>query len=62
MNDGMGNSVVSDSENRFSGKTYFYTIGFSVTFPFDVLEIYMFIFVGVVCGFGGAFYVYSHRR
>ena len=36
--------------------------GFSVTFPFDVLEIYMFIFIGVICGFGGAFYVYSHRR
>ena len=36
--------------------------GFSVTFPFDVLEIYMFILIGIVCGFGGAFYVYSHRR
>jgi chloride channel 2 len=36
--------------------------GFDVSFPFDPVEIYMFAFIGALCGLGGAFYVYAHRR
>ena len=33
-----------------------------VDIPFDPLELFIFAFVGVICGFGGAFYVFFHRN
>ncbi|XP_064642186.1 chloride channel protein 2-like isoform X2 [Lineus longissimus] len=31
-------------------------------FPFDPVELLAFAFIGIVCGLGGALYVYLHRR
>ena len=36
--------------------------GFSMEFPYDPQELLVFILVGVVCGFGGALYVWTHRK
>ena len=33
-----------------------------VDMPFDPLELFIFAFVGVICGFGGALYVFFHRN
>ena len=35
--------------------------GFSMEFPYDPQEIMIFILMGVVCGLGGALYVFTHR-
>ena len=35
--------------------------GFSMEFPYDPQEIVIFILIGVVCGLGGALYVFTHR-
>ena len=35
---------------------------FNVDFPYDAKEIVIFAAIGIVSGFGGAFYVYCHRR
>ena len=36
--------------------------GFSMEFPYDPQELIIFTLVGVVCGFGGALYVFTHRK
>ncbi|XP_022110153.1 chloride channel protein 2-like isoform X1 [Acanthaster planci] len=35
---------------------------FRVDFPFDPQELIAFAFIGIVCGFGGALFVFVHRR
>ena len=36
--------------------------GFSMEFPYDPQELFIFAMMGVCCGLGGALYVYLHRR
>merc|ERR1719225_535645 len=36
--------------------------GYSMEFPYAPEELLVFIMIGVVCGLGGALYVYTHRR
>ena len=36
--------------------------GFSMEFPYDPQELLVFTLIGVVCGFGGALYVWTHRK
>ncbi|XP_063704371.1 chloride channel protein 2 isoform X4 [Culicoides brevitarsis] len=35
---------------------------YAMDFPFDPQELIVFALMGVVCGFGGAFYVWTHRQ
>ena len=35
---------------------------FNVEFPYDARELVIFAAIGIFCGFGGALYVYCHRR
>ncbi|XP_014239221.2 chloride channel protein 2 isoform X2 [Cimex lectularius] len=42
-------------------KAYFQT-NFTMDFPFDPQELLVFSLMGVVCGLGGALYVWSHRQ
>ena len=35
---------------------------FPVDFPYDPRELFVFIGIGVICGFGGAVYCFAHRR
>ncbi|CAH1398800.1 unnamed protein product [Nezara viridula] len=42
-------------------KAYFQT-NFTMEFPFDPQELVVFSLMGVVCGIGGAAYVWSHRQ
>ncbi|KAL1115624.1 hypothetical protein AAG570_005914 [Ranatra chinensis] len=42
-------------------KAYFQT-NFTMEFPFDPQELVVFSLMGVVCGLGGALYVWSHRQ
>merc|ERR1719422_2050168 len=36
--------------------------GFSMEFPYDPQELLVFTLIGVVCGFGGGLYVFTHRK
>ena len=36
--------------------------GYSVEFPYDPRELFLFALIGAMCGLGGSFYVYAHRR
>ncbi|KAI5713177.1 hypothetical protein M8J75_014240 [Diaphorina citri] len=40
----------------------FFPTNFTMDFPFDPQELTVFALIGVVCGFGGAGYVWSHRQ
>ncbi|XP_073991746.1 chloride channel protein 2 isoform X2 [Rhodnius prolixus] len=42
-------------------KAYFQT-NFTMEFPFDPQELLVFSLMGLVCGLGGALYVWSHRQ
>ncbi|BES91555.1 Chloride channel protein [Nesidiocoris tenuis] len=42
-------------------KAYFQT-NFTMEFPFDPQELLVFALMGVICGLGGALYVWSHRQ
>lgn len=42
-------------------KAYFQT-NFTMEFPFDPQELVVFSLMGVICGIGGAAYVWSHRQ
>ncbi|XP_071494370.1 chloride channel protein 2-like [Diadema antillarum] len=42
--------------------TALFKTNFRLDFPFDVQELVAFAFIGVVCGFGGALFVYLHRK
>ncbi|XP_071946153.1 chloride channel protein 2-like isoform X2 [Antedon mediterranea] len=42
--------------------TALFKTNFRVDFPFDPQELIAFSFIGVVCGFGGALFVYIHRK
>ncbi|XP_033103927.1 chloride channel protein 2-like isoform X2 [Anneissia japonica] len=42
--------------------TALFKTNFRVDFPFDPQELIAFSFIGVVCGFGGALFVYLHRK
>ena len=35
---------------------------FDVEFPYDAKELILYVGVGIVCGIGGALYVFTHRR
>ncbi|KAH7641939.1 chloride channel protein 2-like [Dermatophagoides farinae] len=41
--------------------TSLFKTNFRTDFPFDPQELLVFAFIGVACGFGGAFYVRCHR-
>uniref|UniRef100_A0A8D8PYH0 Chloride channel protein 2 n=1 Tax=Cacopsylla melanoneura TaxID=428564 RepID=A0A8D8PYH0_9HEMI len=40
----------------------FFPTNFTMDYPFDPQELIVFALIGVVCGFGGAGYVWSHRQ
>ncbi|XP_075258339.1 chloride channel protein ClC-Kb-like [Convolutriloba macropyga] len=42
--------------------TALFSTNFPVEIPFDPLELFIFAFIGVICGFAGAFYVFFHRH
>ncbi|XP_069162273.1 chloride channel protein 2 isoform X5 [Procambarus clarkii] len=42
--------------------TALFKTNFKVGYPFDPQELFVFALVGVLCGFLGALFVYSHRR
>ncbi|XP_041479348.1 chloride channel protein 2-like isoform X8 [Lytechinus variegatus] len=42
--------------------TALFKTNFRLDFPFDVQELVAFAFIGVVSGFGGALFVYLHRK
>ncbi|XP_071840808.1 chloride channel protein 2-like isoform X2 [Apostichopus japonicus] len=42
--------------------TALFKTNFRIDFPFDVQELIAFAFIGIVCGFGGALFVYTHRK
>ncbi|XP_077867132.1 chloride channel protein 2-like, partial [Saccoglossus kowalevskii] len=42
--------------------TALFKTNFRVDFPFDVQEFLAFALIGVVTGFGGALFVYMHRK
>ncbi|XP_031330673.1 chloride channel protein 2 isoform X3 [Photinus pyralis] len=42
--------------------TAFFKTNFTMDFPFDPQELFVFALIGVVSGIGGAFYVWVHRR
>ncbi|KAK5638942.1 hypothetical protein RI129_013237 [Pyrocoelia pectoralis] len=42
--------------------TAFFKTNFTMDFPFDPQELFVFALIGVISGLGGAFYVWVHRR
>nr|XP_022908827.1 chloride channel protein 2 [Onthophagus taurus] len=42
--------------------TAMFKTSFTMEFPFDPQELFVFALIGVISGFGGAFYVYMHRQ
>ena len=46
----------------FNQKYLFFRTDFKVVYPYDPRELIAFSGIGVVCGLGGALYVYTHRR
>ncbi|EDO41473.1 predicted protein, partial [Nematostella vectensis] len=42
--------------------TALFKTNFRVDFPFDIEEFIAFALIGIVCGFGGALFVYTHRK
>ena len=40
---------------------FIYRTDFKVVYPYDPRELIAFAGIGVVCGLGGALYVYVHR-
>ncbi|KAF2900622.1 hypothetical protein ILUMI_05561 [Ignelater luminosus] len=42
--------------------TAVFKTSFTMDFPFDPQELFVFALIGVVCGLGGASYVWMHRR
>jgi chloride channel 2 len=67
----IANFLPSDSERGrsitffvFDDFFHFFTFrtDFKVIYPYDPRELIAFAGIGVVCGLGGALYVYVHRR
>ena len=46
----------------FNQKYLLFRTDFKVVYPYDPRELIAFSGIGVVCGLGGALYVYTHRR
>lgn len=42
--------------------TALFKTSFRSDFPFDPQELFVFAFIGIICGFGGAGYVKFHRK
>lgn len=42
--------------------TALFKTNFTMDFPFDPQELFVFALIGVVSGFGGALYVWMHRQ
>ncbi|XP_070561651.1 chloride channel protein 2-like isoform X2 [Ptychodera flava] len=42
--------------------TALYKSTFRIEFPYDVVEVIFFALIGVICGFGGALFIYMHRK
>ena len=51
--------MAADNEKTI---TALFSTDFPDDIPFDPLELFIFAFIGVICGFGGAFYVFFHRQ
>ncbi|XP_028393845.1 chloride channel protein 2-like isoform X2 [Dendronephthya gigantea] len=55
-------SLLSVWDNDEDTITALFKTNFRIDFPFDTEEFIAFSLIGVVCGFGGALFVYTHRK
>ncbi|XP_046850431.1 chloride channel protein 2-like isoform X2 [Xenia sp. Carnegie-2017] len=55
-------SLLSVWDNEEETITALFKTNFRIEFPFDTEEFIAFSLIGVFCGFGGALFVYTHRK